>query len=80
MPVLKADAIKYILTFRSVLPKELVVSSLPELVRHLMATSSVTHSYAASAIEKILILRRDNQPVYVIIFSAINLMLMTDIF
>ncbi|XP_046736247.1 exportin-2 [Diprion similis] len=57
VPVLKADAIKFIMIFRSVLPKELVIGSLPHLVRHLTASSSVVHSYAACAIEKILTLK-----------------------
>ncbi|XP_024946747.1 exportin-2 isoform X2 [Cephus cinctus] len=63
-PVLKADAIKFIMTFRSILPRELVVGSLPQLIRHLAASSSVVHSYAACAIEKILAIRGpDNKPI-----------------
>lgn len=56
-PVLKADGIKFIMTFRSVLPSEMVVGSLPQLIRHLGANSVVVHSYAACAIEKILAMR-----------------------
>lgn len=65
MPVLKADAIKYVMTFRSILPKEMVVGTIPQLMRHLVANSSVTHTYAACALEKILIMRTSgtNQPV-----------------
>ncbi|GLV36439.1 Chromosome segregation 1 [Carabus blaptoides fortunei] len=62
LPVLKADAIKYIMTFRSVLPKEIVVGAIPQFVRHLSATNSVTHTYSACAVEKILAMRTsDNQ-------------------
>lgn len=62
-PVLKADAIKFIMTFRSVLPREIVIGSLPQMIRHLTATSTVVHSYAACAIEKIIALRGpDNKP------------------
>jgi len=57
LPVLKADAIKLIMTFRSILPREMVVGSLPQLIRHLSANSIVVHSYAACAIEKILAMR-----------------------
>lgn len=32
LPVLKADAIKYIMTFRSLLPNELITTVLPLLV------------------------------------------------
>ncbi|XP_069676561.1 exportin-2 [Periplaneta americana] len=57
LPVLKADSIKYIMIFRSVLPREMVVGSIPQLVRHLSATSQVVHTYAACAIEKILVMK-----------------------
>ncbi|XP_030755343.1 exportin-2-like, partial [Sitophilus oryzae] len=60
LPVLKADAIKYIMTFRSVLPNEVVVSTLPQLIRHLQSESAVVHTYAACAIEKILIMKDSN--------------------
>ncbi|KAL2737733.1 exportin-2 [Vespula squamosa] len=56
-PVLKADAIKFVMSFRSVLPQELVVGSLPQLVRHLSATSIVVHTYAACAVDRILAMR-----------------------
>ncbi|XP_043276599.1 exportin-2 [Venturia canescens] len=59
-PVLKADSIKFVMSFRSVLPRELVVGSIPHLIRHLSATSTVVHSYAACAIEKILALKDSN--------------------
>jgi exportin-2 (importin alpha re-exporter) len=57
LPVLKADAIKYILTFRSVLPNELVIGTIPLLVQHLTSESAVIHTYAACTIEKILIMK-----------------------
>ncbi|KAG7209545.1 hypothetical protein KM043_015625 [Ampulex compressa] len=56
-PVLKADSIKFIMTFRSVLPREMVVGSLPQLIRHLGASSIVVHSYAACGIDKILAMK-----------------------
>ncbi|CAH0551581.1 unnamed protein product [Brassicogethes aeneus] len=57
LPVLKADAIKYVMTFRSVLPNEMVVSTLPQLIRHMTSESAVVHTYASCALEKILILK-----------------------
>lgn len=45
------------MVFRSVLPKEVVTSCLPELIRHLTATSPVVHTYSAAAIDKILMLK-----------------------
>ena len=55
--VLRADSIRYLTTFRSVLPRDLLVSSLPLLLVHLTAPSHVLHTYAAHCIEKLLILR-----------------------
>lgn len=57
MPVLKADAIKFIMTFRSILGEDIVGSSIPDLIKHLEATSAVVRSYAACAIDKILVMR-----------------------
>jgi exportin-2 (importin alpha re-exporter) len=63
VPVLKADAIKYVMIFRSILPKEVVVGSLPLLVQHLKANSVVVHTYAACAIDKILLLKENDKAV-----------------
>ena len=60
------------MTFRSILPREQVVGSLPQLIRHLSATSPVVHSYAACAIEKILALRGPNN-VPLLVFSIIKI-------
>lgn len=57
LPVLIADSIKYVLIFRTILPREVVVGSIPQLVRHLTAYSQVVHTYAACAIEKILVMK-----------------------
>ncbi|CAB4062461.1 CSE1 [Lepeophtheirus salmonis] len=56
-PVLKADAIKYMLTFKSQLPPEMMKQCLPVMVNFLKANSHVVHTYAATTIEKILILK-----------------------
>ena len=62
--VLRADSIRYLTTFRSVLPRELLVNSLPVLITHLAASSVVVHTYSAHCIEKILILRgKDNNKI-----------------
>lgn len=52
-PVLKADALKYLMIFRNQLPKDLVVSSLPRVVNLLGASSNVVHTYAAYTIERV---------------------------
>ncbi|KAK5647359.1 hypothetical protein RI129_002251 [Pyrocoelia pectoralis] len=61
LPVVKADAIKYVMTFRSVLPRDIVVGTLPQLIRHLTGESAVVHTYAACTIEKILVMRDKNR-------------------
>ena len=57
VPVLKADAIKFLTTFRSLLPPELLLSMLPVLGNLLGCQANVVHTYAADAIERILALR-----------------------
>ena len=56
-PVLRADSIRYLTTFRSILPREVVVTCIPLLASHLTASSNVVHTYAAHCLEKVLILR-----------------------
>lgn len=57
LPVLKADAIKFIMTFRTLLGHQTMVACLPNLVRHLASESQVVFSYAACSIEKVLTMR-----------------------
>lgn len=60
LPVIKADALKFIMTFRSVLGPQTMLACMPYLIRHLGAESIVVHSYAACGIEKILLLKGPN--------------------
>lgn len=57
LPVLKADAIKFIMVFRTILGIPSIIASLPHLIRHLRAESVVVHSYAACTIEKAFLLK-----------------------
>lgn len=59
-PVLKADAIKYVMIFRNQLPKQLVISSIPHLILLLTSSSVVVHTYAAHALERIFTLKDIN--------------------
>uniref|UniRef100_A0A672NX40 Exportin-2 n=1 Tax=Sinocyclocheilus grahami TaxID=75366 RepID=A0A672NX40_SINGR len=59
-PVLKADAIKYVMTFRSQLPKEQLLEAVPLLVAHLQTESIVQHTYAAHSLERIFTMRGAN--------------------
>ena len=55
--VLRCDSIRYLTTFRSVLPREVLLTSFPLLVTHLSSPCVVLHTYAAHCIEKLLQLR-----------------------
>ncbi|CAM6129189.1 unnamed protein product [Calypogeia fissa] len=57
-PLLKADALKFVTTFRSQVPKSLALGL---VVRFLVAESNVVHSYAASCIEKLLTIKDGKQ-------------------
>jgi len=60
-PILKADAIKYIATFRvHIAPGVISGTVLPLLVRALEARSQVVHTYAAACIDGILAVREPN--------------------
>uniref|UniRef100_G3N7I0 Exportin-2 n=1 Tax=Gasterosteus aculeatus aculeatus TaxID=481459 RepID=G3N7I0_GASAC len=59
-PVLKADAIKYVMIFRSQLPKEQLLQAVPLLISHLQAESTVEHTYSAHALERLFTMRGPN--------------------
>lgn len=52
--VLKADAIKFLSTFKGQVPKATCVQLLPSLVQALGSPSNVVHSYAALCIGRLL--------------------------
>lgn len=56
LPVLKADALKFLMTFRTMLGPQ-IVATIPQVVRHLHSDSIVVHSYAACNLEKMLIMK-----------------------
>ncbi len=58
LKVLKADAIKYVMIFRNQLPQSTMKESIVHLIRLLTAESPVVHTYAACALDKILLLRQ----------------------
>lgn len=61
LPVLRADALKYIITFRNQLSvKDTLLPIMPQLIRHLSTPIVVIHSYAANCIEKLFTLRDPN--------------------
>lgn len=52
-PVLKTDAIKYIMTFRNQLTKEQLLTTIPLLVTHLKHNNVVVYTYAAITIDSL---------------------------
>ncbi|KAK4337092.1 hypothetical protein RND71_043842 [Anisodus tanguticus] len=53
-PVLRAGALKYIMTFRNQLPfEEIIIPILPTIIKHVSCPNSVIHTYAANTLEKI---------------------------
>jgi exportin-2 (importin alpha re-exporter) len=62
VPVLHADAIKFVCVFRSLLPPPAIPVILPLLVRHLESDLVVVHTYAAHAIERLLFRDSKTEP------------------
>ncbi|KAE9615357.1 hypothetical protein Lal_00048401 [Lupinus albus] len=58
-PMLKAGAFKFFTMFRAQISKHAVLRFFQDLVRFLAAESNVVHSYAASCIEKLLLVKDD---------------------
>lgn len=56
-PILKADALKFVTTFRSQLSKEAELGMFPALINLLGSESNVVHSYAAIAIDRLLAMK-----------------------
>ncbi|KAI5292146.1 importin-alpha export receptor [Ascosphaera acerosa] len=55
-PILKVDAIKFLYSFRSFIPRESWTEVLPLLVKHLGSQEYVVYTYAAVAVERVLCL------------------------
>ncbi|KAL5572133.1 hypothetical protein UlMin_021730 [Ulmus minor] len=58
-PMLKAGALKFFTMFRNHISKHVAVQLFPDLIRFLVAESNVVHSYAASCIEKLLLVKEE---------------------
>lgn len=63
-PIIVADAIKFLYTFRGQLTKEQLLSVFPVLIPHLANPSFVIHTYAALTIERILFIKQNNALVF----------------
>ncbi|KAK9056120.1 hypothetical protein SSX86_027208 [Deinandra increscens subsp. villosa] len=56
-PMLKAGALKFFTMFRVLIPKQVAMALLGDVVRFLSSDVNVVHSYAASCIEKLLLVK-----------------------
>ncbi|KAJ3012683.1 UNVERIFIED_CONTAM: Exportin-2, partial [Siphonaria sp. JEL0065] len=56
-PIIKVDALKYVLTFRNQLTKVQILEVFPFIVQHLSSTNYVVYTYAAVCIERILAIK-----------------------
>ncbi|XP_030488902.2 exportin-2 [Cannabis sativa] len=63
-PMLKAGALKFFTMFRYHISKQYALQCFPDLIRFLGAESNVVHSYAASCIEKLLLVKDAGQARY----------------
>jgi exportin-2 (importin alpha re-exporter) len=66
-PILQADAIRFLYTFRNQLTKEQLLSVLPVLVGHLGSENYVTYTYAAITIERILFIKQQGRLLYALL-------------
>lgn len=62
-PVLKANAIKFVMSFRTLLSPQTMTACMPNLVRHLKSESQVVFSYAACAIVSVFKMRASQMAV-----------------
>ena len=60
LPVLKADALRFVVTFRNLLGKENLMIVFPYVVNLLGSNNRVVHTYAAHVIERLLVIKADN--------------------
>lgn len=64
LPVLKADAIKFVMTFRNLINKEQHLAILPMVANHLTSPNQVVCSYAAACIERCFVMKVAGSPLY----------------
>lgn len=60
LPLIRADCIKLLSTFRNQLPLETMCTVFPLVINHLASESQVVQSYAANCIERMLTVKEAN--------------------
>lgn len=62
LPLIKADCLKFLITVRNQIDRNALIASLPECVKYLSSNNIVVQTYAAHAIERLLLVRLPNDP------------------
>lgn len=60
LPLIKADCLKFLIDVRSQIDRDALLASIPECVRYLSSNNIVVQTYAAHAIERLLLVRPAN--------------------
>ena len=60
LPLIKADCLKFLIDVRSQIDRDALLVSFPECVRYLSSNNIVVQTYAAHAIERLLLVRPAN--------------------
>ncbi|KAJ3031576.1 UNVERIFIED_CONTAM: importin-alpha export receptor [Siphonaria sp. JEL0065] len=63
-PIIKVDALKYVLTFRNQLTKVQILEVFPFIVQHLSSSNYVVYTYAAVCIERILAIKSGSHQMF----------------
>lgn len=72
-PILKVDAIKYIMTFRNQLTKDQLLTTLPLLVDHLKHSNVVVYTYAAITVDKLLTMTSFSDSKHTPVFNKLDI-------
>lgn len=72
-PILKVDAIKYIMTFRNQLTKDQLLTTIPLLVEHLKNSNVVVYTYAAITIDRLLSMTSFTDSTHTPVFNKLDI-------
>ncbi|GMS97107.1 hypothetical protein PENTCL1PPCAC_19282, partial [Pristionchus entomophagus] len=64
VPILKADALKFVVLFRNQLPPEALQEAIAAIENLFTSQHTVVHKYAAYAVERLLLVKHNNTPIF----------------
>ncbi|VDD74313.1 unnamed protein product [Mesocestoides corti] len=73
LPVIKADCLRYAITFRGLLPTAAIITLVNLSPNFLAASSVVVHNYSATLLEKLLLMTIPNQPILTPLVNKSNI-------